>query len=196
MKWRTHLLVVAIAAAVAGQSDLRASQGQQGGTATDAVAISQFNAAIAKYLALRNRLLQEVPGPKPESLATALTRASDNLAAAIQRSRPKARAGDLFVAPAAAVMKQRIVDTIQRENLGPVLAGIDDEERGPGTPAIHMRYPAAAPLATMPPSLLAVLPSLPKELEYRIVGNYLILRDVEAALILDIIPAAVPRKQF
>ena len=59
-----------------------------------------------------------------------------------------------------------------------------------------MRFPAAAPMATMPPSLLAVLPPLPKELEYRIIGNFLILRDVEAALILDVIPAAVPRQQF
>ncbi len=49
-------------------------------------------------------------------------------------------------------------------------------------------------MATMPPSLLAALPELPKELEYRIVGNYLVLRDVDAALILDYIPAAVPRK--
>ena len=48
-------------------------------------------------------------------------------------------------------------------------------------------------MATMPPSLLAALPQLPKELEYRIIGKYLVLRDVDAALILDFIPAAVPR---
>ena len=48
-------------------------------------------------------------------------------------------------------------------------------------------------LATMPPSLLAALPPLPKSLEYRIIGQYLVLRDVEAALIIDFIPAVIPR---
>jgi len=51
----------------------------------------------------------------------------------------------------------------------------------------------SAQMATMPPSLLKVLPPLPKELEYRILGRYLIVRDVDASLILDYIPAAVPR---
>ena len=50
-----------------------------------------------------------------------------------------------------------------------------------------------AQLATMPPSLLAVLPPLPRELEYRIVGRYLVLRDVDASLVLDYIADAVPR---
>jgi hypothetical protein len=36
---------------------------------------------------------------------------------------------------------------------------------------------------------------LPGELEYRIVGDNLVLRDVKAALILDYIAGAVPRKQ-
>ncbi len=48
-------------------------------------------------------------------------------------------------------------------------------------------------MATMPPSLLAVLPRLPKELEYRIIGRFLVLRDVDAALIVDYIPDLIPR---
>jgi hypothetical protein len=184
MKWGVFLLALAI------------STGQTAANASDAAAMRQFEAAIAKYIAMRARLLNEVKAPKPESTSTGLNQASDALAAAIQRSRPKARAGDLFVAPAAIAIKKRIADTIQRENLGPVLSNIDDEERGPASPTIHMRFPGASPLATMPPSLLAVLPDLPKELEYRIVGEYLILRDVEAALIIDVISAAVPRRQF
>ena len=92
------------------------------------------------------------------------------------------------------VVKRRVDEVVQRDNLGPVLANIDDEEVTVKTPSVHLRFPAASQMATMPPSLLAALPQLPKELEYRIVGNYLVLRDVDAALILDYIPAAVPRK--
>jgi hypothetical protein len=36
-----------------------------GGNSVDAAAINQFDAAIAKYLALRKKSLGEVPGPRP-----------------------------------------------------------------------------------------------------------------------------------
>ena len=193
MTWRTCILPVILAVCSTVLLEQPAVAQPAGGNSVDAAAIHQFDAAIAKYLASRKRLLGEVAGPVPESTAPKLTQASDALAAAIQRSRPKARPGDLFMPPVTAVIKRRVVDVVQKENLGPVLAGIDDEEAGPKAPSIHMRFPAAAPMATMPPSLLAVLPKLPKELEYRIIGNYLILRDVDAALILDVIPGAVPR---
>lgn len=197
MRWRAYLLASATAACLGGEAWLGASDGRQATAAsTDAAAIRRFDAAIANYIALRTRLLNEVHAPKPESTSTGLNQASDALAAAIQRSRRNARPGDLFVAPAAIAIKKRIVDTIQRENLELVLSNIDDEERGAASPRIHMRFPAAAAMATMPPSLLAVLPNLPKELEYRIVGEYLILRDVEAALVVDVISSAVPRRQF
>ena len=166
---------------------------QDRATPADAAALKQFDAAIAGYLAMRQRLLEEVPGPKAESTSGQLNQASDALAAAIQRSRGKAKPGDLFVAAVVPVLKRQVLDAVTRADLGPVLAGIDDEEKGPAKPAIHMRFPAAAPMATMPPSLLAALPPLPASLEYRIIGNMLILRDVEAALILDVIPGAIRR---
>jgi hypothetical protein len=58
---------------------------------------------------------------------------------------------------------------------------------------VHARLPVTAQMATMPPALLKVLPTLPKALEYRILGRYLVLRDVDASLIIDYIPAAVVR---
>ena len=53
-------------------------------------------------------------------------------------------------------------------------------------------YPTTIPLATFPPALLRKLPDLPPELEYRIVGRSLILRDVKANLIVDILRDVVP----
>ena len=194
MAWQKGILVVVIAICTMGMSGLSAQD--RALAPADAAAIKQFDAAIAKYLALRQGLLEEVRGPVPESTSTQLTQASDALAAAIQRSRSKARPGDLFVSPVVPVLKRLVVDVVARQHLEPALAGIDDEQPGPAKPWVHMRFPAAAPLATMPPSLLAVLPRLPASLEYRIVGGFLILRDVDAALILDVIPAAVPRQPF
>ncbi len=161
---------------------------------TDADAIARFQAEVEKYVAMRSELLAEVPGPKPESSAAELTRSSDALAAAIQRQRRNARRGDLFTPAIADAFKRRIAAAIRDANLGPALADIDDEGAGIKNPAVHLRFPAAAQMATMPPSLLAALPPLPKELEYRVVGTNLVLRDVDAALVIDVIPAAVPRK--
>lgn len=161
-----------------------------GGRPADAVAIQQFDAEIAKYMAIRRGLATEVSGPKPESTSVQLNNDSDALAAAIRRRRPNTKPGSLFTPAVADAIKRRV----READLGGVLDDIDDEKQGIDHPSVYLRFPAAVQLATMPPSLLEVLPVLPKELEYRIVGNYLVLRDVDAALILDFIPAAVPRK--
>jgi hypothetical protein len=178
-----------------GSVDMWAKSAQGASTVqSDAAALHQFEEAIARYVALRESLVKEkIVGPIPNSTAPELNRASDALAAAIQRARATAKPGDIFVAPVTPVFKQRVTDVVRNENLGPVLAGIDDELKGPITPSVHLRFPMAQPMATMPPSLLAALPPLPKSLEYRIIGQYLVLRDVEAALIIDFIPAVIPR---
>ncbi len=160
---------------------------------SEVAAIHQFEEAIAKYVALRQSLIREkISGPIPNSSAPELNRASDVLAAAIQRARAKALPGDVFVAPVQPVLKQRVVTVFRAENLGSVLVNIDDTPASVA-PKVHQRFPLAEPMGTMPPSLLAALPPLPKSLEYRIIGQYLVLRDVEAALIIDFIPAVIPR---
>lgn len=159
----------------------------------DAAAIKQFDDAIAQYLALRQRLSSEVAGPVKDSTALQLNNASDALAGAIQRSRAKARVGAIFSEPVAAAIKRRINDLMRTGKLAEVLAGIDDDGAASPAPTVHLRFPSSVQLATMPPSLLAVLPPLPRELEYRIVGRTLVLRDVDASLVLDYIPNAVPR---
>jgi hypothetical protein len=57
---------------------------------------------------------------------------------------------------------------------------------------INTVYPTSVALATFPAGLLRKLPDLPPELEYRLVGRSLILRDVKANLIVDILRDVVP----
>jgi hypothetical protein len=134
-------------------------------------AYRHFNEEIARYLAIHTDLRAEVPGPVPGSSAQQLTAASDMLFNAIRRARPNGRQGDFFD------------------------AGADDEVPPMLKPDIYLRFPAENEMASMPPSLLNVLPRLPAELEYRIVGEHLVLRDVKAAMLLDYIPNALPRKK-
>jgi hypothetical protein len=43
----------------------------------------------------------------------------------------------------------------------------------------------------VPPNLLADLPKLPEDLEYRVIDRHLILRDVHANVIVDYVPNAI-----
>ena len=58
---------------------------------------------------------------------------------------------------------------------------------------VNGRYPDGVPLTTMPPSVLAQLPRLPDDLEYRFIGDRLILLDVHAQLVVDFMDAAIPK---
>jgi hypothetical protein len=190
-KW---ILLVAMCSITGGEAVPWASARQTtAAPPAEAAAIKQFDTAIATYMAMRTKLRTEVTGPVKDSTASQVTNASDALAAAIQRARKDAQVGTILSQPIAVVIKRRITDAVHAGHLESVLATIDDEGKSGPTPKIHLRLPVSAQMATMPPSLLKVLPVLPKELEYRILGTYLIIRDVDASLILDYIPAAVPR---
>ena len=56
---------------------------------------------------------------------------------------------------------------------------------------MNAKYPSSAPLPTVPANLLLNLPTLPKELDYRIVNKDLILRDVDADIIVDFMQNAI-----
>lgn len=178
---------------LAAPTPLRASLRQAPAYAKAGTALQQFDQAIADYMALRNRLRGEISGPVKDSTSSQVTNASDALAAGIQRARAKARVGTIFSPAITVVIKKQIADAIRTENLAPVLADIDDEKAVNLKPTVHLRLPVSAQMATMPASLLKVLPILPKELEYRILGPDLVIRDVDASLILDYIPNAVAR---
>jgi hypothetical protein len=59
-------------------------------------------------------------------------------------------------------------------------------------PALHvnMEWPEHVPFGFVPPQMLAVLPLLPAELQYRMIGNAVVLWDHHANLIVDFLPGA------
>ena len=114
------------------------------------------------------------------------------LAAAIRQARSDAKLGDIFTPRAAPIIKERIKATYKSSPQVRDTRQDAEVELPDFTPEVNMFYPTTYPLATFPPTLLTVLPELPKELEYRIVTHHLILRDVEANTIVDVLPNAVP----
>jgi hypothetical protein len=195
VQYTNKLFLIAVFGMMVVQPAVPWASGQQAApnASADAAAIKQFDDAIAKYMALRQRLRSEVSGPVKDSSSSQINNASDALAGSIQRARRDAQVGSICNASVAAVIKRRIADAVRTEQLVSVLADIDDEGGAGPSPKLHLRLPVTEQMATMPAALLKVLPPLPKELEYRILGRYLVLRDVDASLIIDYIPAAVPR---
>ena len=57
---------------------------------------------------------------------------------------------------------------------------------------VNATWPASEPLTTVPANLLASLPQLPMDVEYRISNKrHLVLRDVDANIIVDFIYNAI-----
>jgi hypothetical protein len=158
----------------------------------DDAAFGQFATAVADYIKLRHALGDEVPPLKVTANPAEYIAASDMLAVAIQRARPQARQGDFFKPDVRRVIQARIAEALRDLDFAAITGLNDPEEKSQlATMRTYSRFPEGGPLATMPPSVLQVLPQLPDSLEYRFVGRDLVLRDSHARLILDFIPNAV-----
>jgi hypothetical protein len=70
-------------------------------------------------------------------------------------------------------------------------AAIMDDNPGEFSVQINGSYPDGKPLSTVPPNILAVLPTLPDDIQYRFLGRHLIFFDTRASVILDRIPYAI-----
>ena len=109
----------------------------------------------------------------------------------VAEARATAKPGDLFTPEKQRIIHQRF-NAIFRGTRGQQIKKYIHDEPHPVSPAINKRYPDEVPTSTMPPSVLAALPKLPDELEYRFVANHLILMDVHAYVILDYVLDAIP----
>ena len=110
--------------------------------------------------------------------------------------RSRSERGGRFVSIAATNFEMAVTRVAGRTSLtlrGPeTKATISGDDGPPKVPLkVNAKYPESEPLPTVPPNLLARLPRLPEDVEYRIVGKNLILRDVDANIIVDFIPNAI-----
>jgi hypothetical protein len=156
-------------------------------------AVSEFTEQVDQYLALRQPLADSV-GPLEENMTQQqIADRATRLAQAIQAARANARPGDIFTPRAAAVFATLIKEEYRRRPPRVKEVRGDAQDELPDfTPRVNELYPTTYPLATFPPELLPLLPKLPEVVEYRVVTHYLVLRDIESNVILDVMPQAVP----
>jgi hypothetical protein len=165
----------------------------QPGQTPDPKVIADFTDRVRVYVELHQKLEATVPrlpkGATPEQI-DANERA---LATLIRSARADAKRGDVFTPAMTAYLKGLLKRVFATPAGRQLRASIMDEYPGRITLQPNGRYPDTVPIASMPPEVLAALPKLPEELEYRFVGEQFILLDPHAHLIVDFVPAALPR---
>ena len=151
----------------------------------------EFFDRVRAYLKIHQSANARVPSLKETSDPKQVSSREKALADEIRIERAGAHQGDVFSPAAAKDIAQIVADDFKSRTLKDQKA-ILVEVPVKVPPAINTDYPTTLPLATVPPSLLQKLPTLPEELEYRFLGRHLILRDIKANLIVDFIPDVVP----
>ena len=160
----------------------------------DARALADVQARIAAYVALHRKLEDTIFKLSKDSTPEEIDKHHRALAQLLQQARRGAKAGDIFTPPATTVIR-RLLDSVFGGPDGAALrASIMDENPGLLKIKINGGYPDSIPLSTMPPQVLEGLPRLPDELEYRFLGDRLILMDVHARTIVDLIDKALGRR--
>jgi hypothetical protein len=157
---------------------------------SDRAAILPFQNGVVQYAALHHRIETSIP-------PTALPADKENLyvlPAALRdqllRARGATPEGRIFTPRAGAVFRRLITEHVHGDYAALLKATHEDRDEL-GRAVVNERWPGTA-LTMMPPDLLRVLPPLPPELEYRFVHRDLVLWDVRADLIVDVLRDAIP----
>jgi hypothetical protein len=161
--------------------------------AVEGSVLQRFELAAQEYARLRRIVNAHLAPLDVTSDPEEILKFSDALSAGMRAARPAARQGDLFTPVVSAIVRARIASALNARGIDADELRAEMEE-GAATAApmgVNGPYNWWAP-ATMAACVIDVLPALPAALQYRFVGDDLFLIDVDAGLIVDILPDALP----
>ena len=154
--------------------------------------LEQFQKQVEGYLKVRKMVTDQLPKLKPTPSAEELAARATALTLNLAKARAGASQGAIFTPEVATEFRRLGKLALDGGDGKRVHKSLARAEPVKGTVHVNDVYPPAVPLQSMPPTLLMGLPKLPMELEYRLVGRTLVLRDSEANLIVDFLPEAIP----
>jgi hypothetical protein len=161
--------------------------------AEDAPGFKEFSTRVQQFAQLHKNLEQSLPPLKSSDKPELIAAHEQALATKIQESRGKARQGEIFTPDAAKSFRHAIATEFKSSQAANARATIQT-----GAPIkevqleVNQVYPQELPYTSVPPTLLLKFPKLPNELAYRIVAHDLILLDVKANVVVDLIAKAIP----
>ncbi len=146
-----------------------------------------FTALVWSYLELRSELEKGLPTLTVTDDPAETRRVERALAQRIRLARAEAKQGDLFTPTISIAFRKALLLEMDASTW----AAIMDDNPGEFPAQINGTYREGKPFSTVPPNILAALPRLPDDIEYRFLGRHLILLDTKASVILDRIPYAI-----
>jgi hypothetical protein len=179
--------VIALAIAVAETGSQKPPQQPN----PEAIVLADFSKRIKAYLDVHNDVEKGSAEQKETSDPAKIREAQVKLAERIRATREDARPGDIFTPEIRAAFRRLMYPETKGAQGRETKAEMKEDAPTAVPLKVNASYPEGRPLPTVPANLLASLPQLPEELEYRIVDKHLILRDVDANLIVDYIPNAI-----
>ena len=155
-----------------------------------------MNERLKEYVNLHMKLEQSLPKLPQEATPEQIDKNQRAFEHLIREARTTAKPGDIFTPEARPVIKRLLATVFGGPEGKQLKASIMDEN--PVDPValkltVNGRYPDTVPLTTIPPPVLQTLPQLTENLEYRFVGDWLILLDTHAHVIADFIDNALPK---
>jgi len=160
-------------------------------TITTTPGLLQFAMRVHDYVETHRRLAAAIEQPLCSD-AEELTRQADTLATAIRDARPRAKEGDIFTFSAGEAFRERIAALVRRSNFD--VGAYLERHVGDGEDLdVHVfgSLPWRTHVPLMP--IIRELPELPPELEYRFIGRDLVLMDVGANMVVDVLRDGLPR---
>jgi len=193
---RTARAIQSLAFALAGVAMISAPVAIAQSTrpsSSDQKLLSDFTKKAKDYIDKEHMLTTDKM--KPTADVAKLQQDREQLRDAVQQARANARQGDFFTAETAEVFRKLLSNLLKSPDGKKVKTSLNHAE--PGASAefkVNSDFPNqnGQPIQSVPPTVLKVLPALPKGLEYCIAGRTLALRDSTANLVVDYLPNALP----
>jgi len=165
-------------------------------TPADAQALATMNDRLKEYVDLHVKLERSLPNLPKEATPEQIDKNQRAFEKLVREARTTAKPGDIFTREARPVIKRLLATIFGGPDGQQLKASIMDEN--PVDPValrltVNGRYPDTVPLTTVPPQVLQTLPKLTEDLEYRFIGDWLILLDTHAHVIADFIDNALPK---
>ena len=188
------LLLIVAAEPAPGTAVARADAGQAPDARVnrDAQLIADFTRRVQEYVEIHTKAdstLSEFPKSATKEQMESHQRALGEL---IARARANAPQGAIFTRDIRAYFRRQIGRALSGSDGADIKAAIMEDNPGPIKLRVNGTYPDALPVTTMPPQVLSALPRLPKEIEYRFIGQRLVLLDLHGQLVVDYMDDAIP----
>ena len=158
----------------------------------DAAALATMNARLKEYVELHSKLERTLPKLPDDATPQQIDRNQRQLEQLVRDARRTAKQGDLFTPEARPVIKRLLATVFGGPEGKQLKDSIMDENPVGVRVTVNGRYPDTVPVSTVPPQVLQTLPKLSEDMEYRFIGDRLILLDAHAHVIADFIDHALP----